>query len=174
MNYGKEKVREKNKTIEIENDLHLYFRIILCINFLLGNWLSGIPFIDELHLGSQANLPTDVLLNKGRNVYYFIPLILGLIGFMFHASKDLKSFYVLLALFLFTGLALKIYLNERPFEPRERDYALVGSFYVFAIWIGFGVYAIYDTVKNYLQPKLAGPVIIAACLLVAPVIMAII
>ena len=137
-----------------------------------GNWLSGIPFIDELHLGSQANLPTDVLLNKGRNVYYFIPLILGLIGFMFHASKDLKSFYVLLALFLFTGLALKIYLNERPFEPRERDYALVGSFYVFAIWIGFGVYAIYDTVKNYLQPKLAGPVIIAACLLVAPVIMA--
>jgi hypothetical protein len=67
----------------------------------------------------------------------------------------------LLALFLFTGLALKIYLNERPFEPRERDYALVGSFYVFAIWIGFGVYAIYDYLKNYLKPKIAGPIIIA-------------
>ncbi len=137
-----------------------------------GNWLSGISFIDELHLGSQANLPTDVINNKGRNVYYFLPLILGLVGLIYHANKDLKSFYVLLALFLFTGLALKIYLNERPFEPRERDYALVGSFYVFAIWIGFGVYAIYDTVKNYLQPKLAGPIIIAASLLVAPVLMA--
>jgi hypothetical protein len=137
-----------------------------------GNWLSGIPFIDELHLGSQENLPSDVINNKGRNVYYFLPFILGLIGLIFHANKDLKSFYVLLALFLFTGIALKIYLNERPFEPRERDYALVGSFYVFAIWIGFGVYAIYDTVKNYLKPRLAGPIIIIACILIAPVIMA--
>ena len=137
-----------------------------------GNWLSGISFIDEMHLGSQENLPSDVLNNKGRNVYFFLPLILGLIGLMYHANKDLKSFYVLLVLFLFTGFALKIYLNERPFEPRERDYALVGSFYVFAIWIGFGVYAIYDTVKNYLQPKIAGPVIIVGCLLAAPVLMA--
>ncbi len=137
-----------------------------------GNWLSGIPFIDELHLGSQANLPSDVLNNKGRNMYYFIPFLLGLIGLLYHANKDLKSFYVLLALFLFTGLALKIYLNERPFEPRERDYALVGSFYVFAIWIGFGVYALYDTLKNYLQPKIAGPIVIAATLLAAPVLMA--
>jgi len=137
-----------------------------------GNWLSGIPFIDELHLGSQANLPSDVLNNKGRNMYYFIPFLLGLIGLIYHANKDLKSFYVLLALFLFTGLALKIYLNERPFEPRERDYALVGSFYVFAIWIGFGVYALYDTLKNYLQPKIAGPIVIAGTLLLAPVVMA--
>ena len=137
-----------------------------------GNWLSGIPFIDELHLGSQENLPTDVLNNKGRNIYFFIPFILGIIGLLFHANKDIKSFYVLLALFLFTGIALKIYLNERPFEPRERDYALVGSFYVFAIWIGFGVYAIYDTVKNYLQPKLAGPIIIAISIAIAPVLMA--
>jgi hypothetical protein len=137
-----------------------------------GNWLSGIPFIDELHIGPQENLPSDALNNKGRNVYYFIPFLLGLIGLMFHANKDLKSFYVLLALFLFTGIALKIYLNERPFEPRERDYALVGSFYVFAIWIGFGVYAIYDTVKNYLQPKLAGPIVIVLSIVVAPVLMA--
>ncbi|MDI6045191.1 glycosyltransferase family 117 protein [Flavobacterium yafengii] len=141
-------------------------------DYLDGNWLSGITFIDELHLGSQNNLPSDVLNNKGRNVYFFLPFILGLIGLMYHANKDLKSFYVLLALFLFTGIALKIYLNERPFEPRERDYALVGSFYVFAIWIGFGVYALYESATKYLAPKLAGPIIIAASLLAAPVLMA--
>ena len=141
-------------------------------DYLDGNWLSGISFIDTLHLGSQENLPSDVLNNKGRNVYFFLPFILGLIGIMYHANKDLKSFYVLLALFLFTGIALKIYLNERPFEPRERDYALVGSFYVFAIWIGFGVYALYESVKKYVAPKIAGPIVIAASLLAAPVLMA--
>lgn len=137
-----------------------------------GNWLSGVKFIDDLHLGSQDNLPSDVLNNKGRNVYFFIPFILGLIGLMYHANKDLKSFYVLLVLFLFTGFALKIYLNERPFEPRERDYALVGSFYVFAIWIGFGVYALYESAQKYLAPKIAGPLLISVCLLSAPVLMA--
>ncbi|HEX8270065.1 MAG TPA: DUF2723 domain-containing protein [Flavobacterium sp.] len=137
-----------------------------------GNWLSGIKFIDEMHVGPQNDLPADVVNNKGRNLYYFIPFIIGLIGFVFHANKDLKSFYVLLVLFLFTGLALKVYLNERPFEPRERDYALVGSFYVFAIWIGIGVYAIYDAAKKYLAPRLAGPVIIGATLLAAPILMA--
>ena len=137
-----------------------------------GNWLSGIPFIDELHLGSQENLPSDVLNNKGRNVYFFLPLILGLIGIFYHAGRDRKSFYVLLVLFLFLGIALKIYLNERPFEPRERDYALVGSFYVFAIWIGFGVYALYESFQKYLAPKIAGPITIAATLLAVPVLMA--
>ncbi|MES2747890.1 MAG: DUF2723 domain-containing protein [Bacteroidota bacterium] len=137
-----------------------------------GNWISGIKFIDELHLGSQNNLPTDVVNNKGRNTYYFLPFIIGLIGLMYHAQRDRKSFYVLLTLFLFTGLALKIYLNERPFEPRERDYALVGSFYVFAIWIGFGVYAIYEIVKEKLAPKIASPLVIGATLLAVPVLMA--
>ncbi|MHC0440156.1 glycosyltransferase family 117 protein [Flavobacterium sp. 3-210] len=137
-----------------------------------GNWISGIKPLDSLHLGSQDNLPSDVLNNKGRNVYYFLPFILGLIGIMYHANKDLKSFYVLLALFLFTGIALKIYLNERPFEPRERDYALVGSFYVFAIWIGFGVYSLYESIQKYIAPKIAGPVIIAGSLLAAPILMA--
>jgi len=139
---------------------------------LEGNWISGIKVLDSLHLGSQDNLPSDVLNNKGRNVYYFLPFILGLIGLMYHANKDLKSFYVLLALFLFTGIALKIYLNERPFEPRERDYALVGSFYVFAIWIGFGVYSLYESIQKYIAPKIAGPIIIGATLLAAPVLMA--
>lgn len=137
-----------------------------------GNWISGIKALDSVHLGSQDKLPSDVLNNKGRNVYYFLPFILGLIGIMYHANKDLKSFYVLLALFLFTGIALKIYLNERPFEPRERDYALVGSFYVFAIWIGFGVYSLYESIQKYIAPKIAGPAIIAVSLLAAPVLMA--
>ncbi len=137
-----------------------------------GNWMSGIKYIDEVHLGSQEHISPDVLNNKGRNFYYFIPFFLGLLGLMYHAQRDLKSFYVLLALFLFTGLALKIYLNERPFEPRERDYALVGSFYVFALWIGFGVYAIYEMIKEKVASKLVGPIVIVASLLIAPVLMA--
>lgn len=139
-----------------------------------GNWISGIKFVDEVHLGkgSQENLPDDAINNKGRNVYYFLPFILGLIGLMYHAQRDLKSFYVLLVLFLFTSIALKVFLNERPFEPRERDYALVGSFYVFAIWLGFGVYAIYEIVTDYIKSKLVGPIVIAASLLAAPVLMA--
>lgn len=137
-----------------------------------GNWLSGISFIDNFRLSKQENLPADWENNKGRNTYFFLPFLLGLIGIFFHAKRDLKSFYVLLSLFLFTGLALKVYLNERPFEVRERDYALVGSFYVFAIWVGFGVYAIFDFIKSYIQPKIAVPVTIAACLLASPVLMA--
>ncbi|MGY3791504.1 glycosyltransferase family 117 protein [uncultured Aquimarina sp.] len=139
---------------------------------LEGNWLSGINFIDELHLGSQDNLPTDALKNKARNTYYFLPLLLGLIGFIFQAQKDKKNFWILLVFFLFTGLALKVYLNERPFEPRERDYALVGSFYVFAIWIGFGVYALFDILKNALKPKLLAPIVTTVCLLAVPVLLA--
>ncbi|MDH7445399.1 glycosyltransferase family 117 protein [Aquimarina sp. 2201CG14-23] len=139
---------------------------------LEGNWLSGIKFIDEMHLGSQDNLPTDVLKNKARNTYYFLPLLLGLIGFVFQMQRDKKNFWVLLVFFLFTGLALKIYLNERPFEPRERDYALVGSFYVFAIWIGFGVYALFDILKNALKPKLLAPIVTTVCLLAVPVLLA--
>ena len=138
-----------------------------------GNWISGIKFIDEIHLGkgTQENLPEDIQKNKGRNVYYFLPFFIGLIGLMFHAQKDLKSFYVLLALFLFNSIALKIFLNERPFEPRERDYALVGSFYVFAIWIGFGVYAIYEILAEYIKSKILGPLVIGLCLLAAPILM---
>ncbi len=139
---------------------------------LEGNWLSGIKFIDEMRLGSQDNLPSDALKNKARNTYYFLPLLLGLIGFVFMLQRDKKNFWVLFIFFLFTGLALKIYLNERPFEPRERDYALVGSFYVFAIWIGFGVYALFDLLKGYVKPKILAPAITAACFLAVPVLLA--
>jgi hypothetical protein len=137
-----------------------------------GNWLSGIKFIDEFRLGSQDNLPSDVKNNKGRNTYYFLPLILGLIGLVFQYKRDRKNFWVLMVFFLFMGIALKIYLNERPFEPRERDYALVGSFYVFAIWIGFGVYALFDLLKDYLKPKFAAPLVIVVSLLAVPTVLA--
>jgi hypothetical protein len=137
-----------------------------------GNWLSGINFIDEIFIGTQKNLPPDMQNNKGRNTYFFLPFILAIIGMVFHAKRDIKSFYVLLVLFLFTGLALKVYLNERPFEPRERDYALVGSFYVFAMWIGYGIYAIFDTLKKYIQPRVAIPIVLATSLLASPVVLA--
>ncbi len=117
-----------------------------------GNWISGIKPIDELHLGySQNNLPSDVKNNKARNTYYFLPLILGLIGMFFLFNKDKKTFWVMLVFFLFTGLAIQFYTNVRPFEPRERDYSVVGSFYVFAIWIGFGVYGLYNRLQENIK-----------------------
>ena len=137
-----------------------------------GNWISGIKFFDEARLGSQDNLTSDMLNNKGRNTYFFLPFILAIIGIIFHIKRDVKSFYVVLVLFLFTGLALKVYLNERPFEPRERDYALVGSFFAFAMWIGFGVYSLYEGIKRYLQPKVTVPIVLTISMLAAPVLLA--
>lgn len=141
-------------------------------NFIHGNWISGFNFIDEARLGSQDSLTPDMLNNKGRNIYYFIPFVLGIIGLVFHVRKDPKSFYIFLVLFVFMSIALKVFVNEKPFEPRERDYVLVGSFYVFAIWIGLGVYAIYNTVQKYIQPKIAGPAVLTLMLLAAPLLMA--
>ena len=138
-----------------------------------GGWLSGIPFIDEAFVGPQNNLYDDAKNNKSRNTYFFLPLILALIGIFFHSKKDWKSFYAISLLFLFTGLILKIYLNERPFEPRERDYAVVGSFYVFAIWIGFGVYAIYDFMSKKLQAKIALPLVLILTFLASPLLLAV-
>jgi len=139
---------------------------------LHGNWLTGISFIDNMRLGDQSKIPSDAKNNKARNTYFMLPLILGIIGILFHYRNDPKNFWVLLIFFLFTGIALKIYLNERPFEPRERDYALVGSFYVFAMWIGFGVYALFELVKEYLKPKLAVPLVLIGTALAVPVLMA--
>jgi len=138
-----------------------------------GNWISGINFIDEWHLGlSQENLPSDVKNNKGRNTYYFLPLILGLIGLFFLFNRDKKVFWNMLVFFLFTGIAIQVYTNVRPFEPRERDYSLVGSFYVFALWIGFGVYAIYDGLRKYVSSNLLAPSITLVCLVLVPGILA--
>ena len=140
---------------------------------LNGNWLSGINFIDSWHLNmSQDGLPNDVLNNKARNTYYFLPLILGLIGFLFLIGRDKKLFWVLLVFFLMTGLAIQFYTNVRPFEPRERDYSVVGSFYVFALWIGFGVYAIFDALRKYTSSKFLPHAITLACLVLVPGILA--
>ena len=137
-----------------------------------GNWLSGISAIDNAHLGSQKNLPSDVLNNKARNTYYFLPFLLGILGLLFMAIKSEHQTWVIMVLFLFTGLALKIYLNERPFEPRERDYALVGSFYAFAIWIGMGVYALFDWLKKYITPNILAPATVVLTLISVPALMA--
>ena len=138
---------------------------------LHGNWLTGINFIDDARLGPQEFIASDSKNNKARNTYFMLPLLLGIIGILFHYKNDPKNFWVLLIFFLFTGIALKIYLNERPFEPRERDYALVGSFYVFAMWIGFGVYALFEIVKEKIKPKLAVPIVLASTALAVPVLM---
>jgi hypothetical protein len=140
---------------------------------LHGNWISGIKPIDSWHLNmSQDNLPSDVKNNKARNTYYFLPLLLGLIGFFFLYKRDPKRFWTLLVFFLFTGIAIQIYTNVRPFEPRERDYSLVGSFYVFAIWIGFGVFAIYDRLKTMTKSQLVPVGITLAFLILVPGILA--
>ena len=121
---------------------------------LHGNWISGIDAVDSYVLDiSQDNLPSDVLNNKARNTYYFLPLLLGLIGLFFLFNRDKKLFWTMLVFFLFTGIAIQVYTNVRPFEPRERDYSLVGSFYVFALWIGFGVFAIYEKLSSLHQNK---------------------
>ncbi len=138
-----------------------------------GNWISGIKFIDKIHLGvSQDNLPSDVLNNKSRNTYYFLPLLLGLIGLFFMFNSDKKLFWVMLVFFLFTGLAIQVYTNVRPFEPRERDYSVVGSYYVFAIWIGFGAYAFYDFLSKFIKHRLLAPAVTVVCLVLVPGILA--
>ena len=116
-----------------------------------GNWLSGINLIDNHRLGPQENLPDDVINNKARNKYFMIPFILGLIGFVFLFKENFKVLWPILLLFLFTGIALKFYLNERIFEPRERDYALVGSFYAYSIFIGFSFLAIFQFLNKYIK-----------------------
>ncbi len=137
-----------------------------------GEWLSGIKFIDSIFLGSQDNLPSDVLNNKGRNTYFFLPLLLGIIGMVFLISRNPKQFWVLFVFFIFTGIAIQFYTNPYIFQPRERDYSLVGSFFIFAIWIGLGVYALFDEFKRWVKPKIWAPVITLICLLAVPILMA--
>ena len=136
---------------------------------LHGNWISGFDSLDEYFLGiSQDNLPGDVINNKARNTYYFLPLLLGLIGLFFLFNRDRKLFWTMLVFFLFTGIAIQVYTNVRPFEPRERDYSLVGSFYVFALWIGFGVFAIYEKLSSFSKTSLLAPMVSLICLVAVP------
>lgn len=129
-----------------------------------GNWLSGINFIDELYLGPQDNLPSEIANNRGRNTYFFLPFILGLLGLFFQLKRDGRNFAVVMMLFLLTGLAIIIYLNQTPLQPRERDYAYAGSFYAFAIWIGLGVLPIYEAIRKKITAKTAalGAIIVSA------------
>jgi len=137
-----------------------------------GNWISGIKFIDEARIGNQDNLPESLTSNKSRNRYYLLPLILGLIGLIYHYNRHRKDFWIVMLLFIMTGLAIVIYLNQYPFQPRERDYAYAGSFYAFAIWIGFGVTAIANQIKKLLPLTPSAIISIIICLLAGPTIMA--
>lgn len=136
-----------------------------------GNWITGISFLDNARLGDQSKLPDDLKMNKGHNVFYCLPLLLGLIGLFwqaFRGRRGIRQFWVVCFLFFMTGLAIVVYLNQTPVQPRERDYAYAGSFYAFAIWCGMGVAALVDWMKKYL--KVESPIAIGAlslvCLLV--------
>jgi hypothetical protein len=131
-------------------------------NKLSGEWLSGINFIDEARLGPQ-DMP-DHMKNKANNKYYFLPFILGLIGLYFQFSRDKNNGLVVMLLFFMTGIAIGIYLNMYAYQPRERDYAFAASFYAFAIWIGIGVYALYELLKKYINKTSAAALSTVACL----------
>jgi len=137
-----------------------------------GNWISGIKFLDEIRLGNQDNLPDMIEKNPANNKYYMLPFLLGLFGLVFQFSRDKKDGLIVGLLFFFTGIAIVLYLNVYPLQPRERDYAYAASFYAFAIWIGLGVYGLVELIgKGKYKPIL--PIgISAACLLVVPGIMA--
>lgn len=134
-----------------------------------GNYLSGIDMIDNMRLGDQSRLPDYMENNPAHNKYYYLPLILGLLGLAYQAYKDGKDAWVIGMFFLFTGLAIVVYTNHKPFEPRERDYAFVGSFYVFAIWIGLGVLALYQMLRNSVKTPALGGIITGVTLLVVPI-----
>ncbi len=138
-----------------------------------GNWISGIKFLDAMRLGPQSNLPEDLQNNKGRNTLYFLPLLLGIAGLIYHVKRSGKDAFVVFLLFFMTGLAIVLYLNQPPCQPRERDYAYAGSFYAFAIWIGLGVYAICDWIKKVKIPENVRNIgVTAICLLAVPILMA--
>lgn len=143
-------------------------------DLLHGNWITGIDFIDELRLGPQDNLPVDLANNAGKNKLFCLPLLLGLAGLIFHIKKSPKDSFVVFLLFFMTGLAIVLYLNQPPAQPRERDYAYAGSFYAFTIWIGLGVYALWEWTRKIKQlPEVARASIIGVvCLLAVPVLMA--
>lgn len=148
------------------------------VDVLHGNWLSGIRFIDEARLGPQDNLPRELAENPARNTFFFLPLILGLIGLYFQWKYASKDAFVVFLLFFMTGLAIVLYLNQPSTEPRERDYAVVGSFYAFAIWIGLGLAGLAQAMNRFLSSRsrsIKGWVYGATfvvCLFAVPVLMA--
>ncbi len=140
-------------------------------NPLEGNWYSGIPFIDQ-RLGPQDNLPYDMATNKAMNKFYLLPLLLGFVGFFYQLNKHTHDSIVVILLFFMTGLAIVLYLNQYPDQPRERDYAYAASFYAFSMWIGLGVLSLFSIISKYLNPKLAAIMVTLICFFAVPVIMA--
>jgi tetratricopeptide (TPR) repeat protein len=141
-------------------------------NPLHGNWISGIKFIDEARLGDLDNIPSDLKDNQGRNTYFFLPLLLGIAGAFWHYRKERNGFWLVLAFFIMTGVAIIFYLNQYPNQPRERDYAYAGSFYAFAIWIGMGFMIIYENFRKFIDEKIAAAFTFIILLLAVPVLMA--
>lgn len=139
-----------------QNDLHAMQR-----DLFKGNWESGIGFIDKARLGDQSGGPDYISNNKGKNHYYMLPLLLGLIGLFYQLGKDQRNWWVTMLLFLLTGLAIVVYLNQPPFQVRERDYAYAGSFYAFTIWIGLAVIALYSWLSKLFAKTKISPAIIA-------------
>ncbi len=139
-----------------------------------GNWLSGIRWIDEMNLGPQDDLPREIAENKGRNTYYFLPFLLGLVGLLYQLNRDQRNFSIVMWLFIMTGVALVVYFNTSPGEPRERDYVYAGSFYAFSIWIGLGVLAVRDLVARIARRRTAAvsAVATAVCLSVPTILAA--
>ena len=147
-------------------------------DYLHGNWISGIKFLDEARLGPQDDLPDHMQNDKSRNVYYLLPLLLGIVGLIYHLRKHPKDAFIVFIMFFMTGLAIAIYLNMPPRQPRERDYAFVGSFSFFAIWIGLGVMALAEWLSNLFKKnkekvyKFIMPAVFVLCMLGVPCLMA--
>jgi tetratricopeptide (TPR) repeat protein len=141
-----------------------------------GNWITGIPFIDEALVGPQEDMPFDIFHNKGHNTYFLLPLLLGLVGLLYQAyagRKGIQGFWITFFLFFMTGIAIVLYLNQTPYQPRERDYAYAGSFYAFCIWIGFGVAALAKGLEKYAKaPGVAAASLATAACLFIPMRMA--
>jgi len=129
-------------------------------NVFNGNWESGIGFLDKIRLGDQSNAPAPLRDNKGKNHYFFLPLLLGLLGLVFQFDRDKRGSWLVFLMFFMTGIAIVLYLNQPPYQVRERDYAYAGSFYMFAIWIGLGVAGLYQWITE--NAKKADPKVVAA------------
>lgn len=136
-----------------------------------GNWYSGLPFIDRFFSGPSQGMPDYYKNQKGKNAYFFLPFLLGILGMILHFGKGRKDFWLVMTLFLFTGVLINVYMNQPPYEPRERDYSLVGSFQTFCIWVGLGVIYVAELLKKYLN-KSSAITAAVACTALVPVNMA--
>lgn len=164
---------------------HMYFRYLMwnfvgrqndieapVPNIRNGNWLSGIGFIDSMRLGNQSELPDVAKNNPARNTFYFLPLLLGILGMVFHFQRHTKDFWVVLLLFIMTGIAIIVYINFTPYQPRERDYAYANSFYAYAIWIGLGVMGLIYWLRKAMSQQMATVIAFVLSLVLVPGIMA--